>query len=470
MKGDFSRNTHRPASQYSRVLMQQGRVQIDADWNEQTSILLDYMRALTRDLFGDHAGPAEDCGFRVVTSADKASMTAPEIALLKKDNDVQIRRGRYYAGGIPVENAEVMRYDEQLGASLEDALPENLLQRSWLAYLDVWEDYVSADQDARIREVALGRADTCGRARVNWRVRVMIDPEADNPLAALERQSLALIKVEARKTEAEESLCSIDPDARYRGPENQLYRIEIQNGSEGANPPTFKWSRDNGAITFPVIQSTGSTLKLAHLGRDEATGLAVGDWVELIDDARLAAFGVGQMAQVSAVDPHEHVVDLKLPEPTSSLRNYSEAEAAQLHAILRRWDHRGDAAEKGKGVIVAKPGLEIELEDGIIAIFKAGDFRPGDYWYIPARVLTGDVEWESLPGAGGFRPPDGPHHVYAPLALGKAGGGVEDLRCRIARLPCVAAAPAAEAVEVGDIVRDVAKPPSTRKGRTKDDG
>jgi hypothetical protein len=33
MKGDFTRNTFVPSKSFSRVLMQQGRVQLDADWN-----------------------------------------------------------------------------------------------------------------------------------------------------------------------------------------------------------------------------------------------------------------------------------------------------------------------------------------------------------------------------------------------------------------------------------------------------
>ena len=38
MKGDFSRQTYKKAKHYSGVLMQQGRVQLDADWNEQQAI------------------------------------------------------------------------------------------------------------------------------------------------------------------------------------------------------------------------------------------------------------------------------------------------------------------------------------------------------------------------------------------------------------------------------------------------
>ena len=50
MKGDFSRNTFDPGNHYSAVLMQQGRVQVDADWNEQAAIGLHYLRRLAADL------------------------------------------------------------------------------------------------------------------------------------------------------------------------------------------------------------------------------------------------------------------------------------------------------------------------------------------------------------------------------------------------------------------------------------
>ena len=64
MKGDFSRLTFDPARQFSRVLMQQGRVQLDADWNEQSSLLLHHLRVLARALVGPYGGVEQEA-FRV---------------------------------------------------------------------------------------------------------------------------------------------------------------------------------------------------------------------------------------------------------------------------------------------------------------------------------------------------------------------------------------------------------------------
>jgi hypothetical protein len=56
MNGDISRDTFRPWRQYSSVRLQQGRVQLDADWNEQVDIALSRERTITRDGAGCRAG------------------------------------------------------------------------------------------------------------------------------------------------------------------------------------------------------------------------------------------------------------------------------------------------------------------------------------------------------------------------------------------------------------------------------
>jgi len=52
MKGDFARVTFDPTRHYSQVFQQQGRVLLEADWNEQGNIQLHLLRSLIRDLLG----------------------------------------------------------------------------------------------------------------------------------------------------------------------------------------------------------------------------------------------------------------------------------------------------------------------------------------------------------------------------------------------------------------------------------
>ena len=91
MKGDFTRVTFDPSKNYCRVLMQQGRVTLDADANEQTAILLHYLRTLARDLIGPYAAPGADPGFQL--GFDDV-------------NKLTISAGRYYVDGILVTNDE----------------------------------------------------------------------------------------------------------------------------------------------------------------------------------------------------------------------------------------------------------------------------------------------------------------------------------------------------------------------------
>ena len=70
-----------------------------------------------------------------------------------------------------------------------------------------------------------------------------------------------------------------------------------------------------------------------------------------------------------------------------------------------------------------REGEWLPLEDGVEVRFEPSQDRPrvyrrGDYWLIPARVLTGDVEWpRGRQGQPLKRRPHGVRYHYAPLAL-----------------------------------------------------
>ena len=54
MSGDYSRVRFDPRIDLSGVLMQQGRVQLDSDWNEWVAVLDRRLRAESVDTFGVH--------------------------------------------------------------------------------------------------------------------------------------------------------------------------------------------------------------------------------------------------------------------------------------------------------------------------------------------------------------------------------------------------------------------------------
>jgi uncharacterized protein DUF6519 len=65
MSGDFSRLTFDPTRHYDSVLLQQGRPQLDADWNEQRAIDAHRRELEGRDVIGQHGAPRVHAGFAV---------------------------------------------------------------------------------------------------------------------------------------------------------------------------------------------------------------------------------------------------------------------------------------------------------------------------------------------------------------------------------------------------------------------
>src|SRR4029453_342455 len=106
MKGDFTRLTFRPVNHFSGVLLQQGRVQVDADWNEQVGIGRHREETTSVDVIGARGGPMHDAGF-ALTCEGSSLLTdcAPE--------DIRIGRGRYYVDGTLCENDEEVPLDTQ---------------------------------------------------------------------------------------------------------------------------------------------------------------------------------------------------------------------------------------------------------------------------------------------------------------------------------------------------------------------
>lgn len=110
MKGDFSR-LPAPRGPYSGVWMQQGRVQLDQDWNEQLVLDAERTRSALRDLVGSGGAPASDPGFRVRArggihfSGDTELHAEVEPAFTGVELTVEVRvlLGEWECGGVLVQ-------------------------------------------------------------------------------------------------------------------------------------------------------------------------------------------------------------------------------------------------------------------------------------------------------------------------------------------------------------------------------
>ncbi|MGP4090069.1 DUF6519 domain-containing protein, partial [Streptomyces sp. KR55] len=341
-----------------------------------------------------------------------------------------------------------------------DRLPSPA-QSPFVVYLHVWERSVTAAEDPALREVALGAAmpDTTARVKVVWQVLPLSlaaleieepDPSKEVVRAAFarwaQRRSAPSARLAARSERpdhADEDPCLVKPDARYRGPENQLYRVEVHAGGE-AKDATFKWSRENGSVVFPVDELDGTWVQLATLGHDEKLDLDVGDHVEFTDTAHASRLEPLPLLRVEELDLPGRRVRLSA-EPAPGV-----GRLPHLHPFLRRWDHHEGPKRKGRttalrgGAVPVTEGEWLPLEDGVEVYFaKGGSYRTGDHWIIPARTATGSVEWPADPARRPLlQAPAGIARHYAPLALIKGEGSAVDLR--LAFGPLASSMPAAD--------------------------
>jgi hypothetical protein len=295
----------------------------------------------------------------------------------------------------------------------------------------VYERHVSASEDDSLREVALLGPDTSSRAVITWYIRTLVIDDSLLKLAktapvwpfverdawyvALNLRLRTGVRMRAEAVGSESmNPCIIAPDARYRGTENRLFRVEIHgdgSAEHGPQKPTLKWSRDNGSIVYPIRRVTGPTVHLGSLGRDPRTQICVNDWVEVVDDDGAIRNEFHPLLQVVDVVPAEMAVVLdRAPDGAIGTD-------PTKHPILRRW--ASDLIE----IEPPQSGKKawIELSDGVQVDFSRvaqplAGFRPGDYWLIPTRTAEGELLWpRDSNGEARDLPPNGVDHHYAPL-------------------------------------------------------
>ncbi|AXG81898.1 DUF6519 domain-containing protein [Streptomyces paludis] len=482
MHGDFSRRTYRPEEHYVAVASQQGRVLLDAESNEQADLGLSADRSLAADLIGRHGGPGD--GFRIEYSAEsegeKASLTIaagryyvdgiavdatrPEpLPAVDEYGGRPTDAGHDHAGhALPDTAAKKPVVGQRTASAKAEATADEgteagrwtywdqpyayrdlerdadeLPSGPFLAYLRVHDRLVTAVQDPLLRETALGSAlpDTTARVRVDWEVLPLElqrsrqrDPaRAFAEWVATQQDRTCRLAARAeRPARVEDDPCLVAPDARYRGPENQLYRVEIHRGGE-AGEASYKWSRENGSVVLPLTGIDDAWATLEALGRDGKFDLDIGTFVEVCDDASVGRGEIFDLLQVVEVDLPGRRVRLSA-EPDRTVGRHRGR-----HPHLRRWDQperrRRGAPRLEGGAVKLVEGEWIDLEDGAQVYFApCGQYASGDYWTFAARTITGAVEW---PTDAAGRPllacPEGVAYHYAPLAW-ISGGNALDLR------------------------------------------
>ncbi|MCI0537620.1 MAG: DUF6519 domain-containing protein [Verrucomicrobiales bacterium] len=531
MSGDYTRKTFDPRKQYVGVLMQQGRVQLDADWNEEQSIRQYRDETEARDVIGGCGAPLAGGGFALSSTVDGRDLIIspgrmyvdgilcelrplPVPASLVASSSNQVQLESLYVDGYPLASGHwielfasqenllsspasgtLLRIDEideeNVRITIEGTLPDfsspatDLRLRRvttfltqldfpnpgidgiagsplvpiasppgdlalpagvYLAYLDVWHREVTALDDPLIREVALGGPDTSTRLKTTCQVRLLsVAVSSPSAVACVtefpEWEELILpssgrLNARTRAPSPEEDPCQLAPSAGYRLLENQLYRVEIQDGGDRTQA-TFKWSRDNGSVETQIVEidpADGRRVSVSTVGKDEVLGFQPGHWVEIIDDEAELKGNPHPLVQIDEVSPGEKLItlttDISAHRGTArKLRRWDQGSSVNADGVISLT--AGDAANEGW----------VELEGGIQIQFDEGTYRSGDFWLIPARTVTGEIEWPPFQTPNSHpipQPPFGIHHHYCRLALievaADASLTIHDCRCRFPSL------------------------------------
>ncbi|WP_243073657.1 DUF6519 domain-containing protein [Microbacterium sp. SS28] len=443
---------------HSGVVLQQGRLLLDGDWNELVAILERRLRANVADL----DGPGPQPGIQGTAAVSK--VTPDAFALTLAAGDLAIGRGRLYADGLLAENhggapddtfdpilaesfgSGAVTYSTQPYLPAPPALPKT---GTHLVYLDVWQREVTHLEDPGLIERAVG-VDTTARSQTVWQVKHFAVPAGTTcgtPDDALKGWGESIAPSGARLTVetiavVDDEPCELPPTGGYRGLEHQTYRVEIHDpGTLGT--ATFKWSRDNASVASPILEvlDAGATVRPASLGKDDVLGFHDGDWVEILDDERELWGKPGEIRRIEIDDAEGTItlvgsalpVDLQLTIP----------DAASRHLRIRRWDQVGvvqntaggtvvDLDQAGATGVIPVPAVatdRVVLEHGLVVGFSSagGSFRTGDHWIVPARAA------DASGGAVGAdplleeAPPLGIHHHYVRLGILTA-AGVTDCR------------------------------------------
>lgn len=430
MGSDRARVSYDEQRQYRAVVMQQGRVTVEADWNEAEQIVNEEMRKEALDFVGPSGTP--DDGYRVIQTG-----SAPNPPF-----DFSVNNGTMYVGGLRAFLAAPVQYSSQLDwlDHLGDpdwvdpsALANRRMKREFI-YLYLREQEVSAVEDSVLREVALGGPDTAQRLRLVQHI-VRLGTEATDcatALAAAEKtwaaeglnfddRTMRLLPAGTLQASFQDPGTTPDPcepqaHGGYLGADNQLIRIQIS----GSNKLT--WGFDDASFLYRVTVVDNQTLQLQARPVDDFHKPRANQTVEVLrsaaqlsatDTTDYVATATGIVATLAApYVPDTQRITLPAPLPPE----YLDPKQTPV-VFLRVWEEE-KAFTPGTPVVLGQTGLQVTLQ-----ATGAEPFHIGDYWLIAVRPST-PTEIYPHRYLEAPQPPDGPRLWVCPLAVIEWNNGI----------------------------------------------
>ncbi|MFZ1467454.1 MAG: DUF6519 domain-containing protein [Paracoccaceae bacterium] len=325
------------------------------------------------------------------------------------------------------------------------ALPQAAGQ--YLAVLLSTDMPVTALDDPLLREVAFDGPDTAYRDRTIWQISLVSRTAllalgyaaADLTCPALAKgfdpliagRAAGAMRARAELSDLGAGPCTLPPAAGYRSLDNLLFRVEIHHGGD-QGAARYKWSRENAIHRTRYREIDAGVLVVDSSGRDEMTALRTGDWIEIRSTAVMNGRTPGFFARIDeVVGQRVSLAELRDPVTLAPLLSNGLPDTDQLprDAFVIRWE--GGLPVKVSDALAGWAALE----SGVQVRFDAGQYLTDDHWTIPARAVSGDVEWPRNPvnGAPLPQPAQGPRRDYAALAwltLDAAGAWTVTEDCR----------------------------------------
>ncbi|WP_158860373.1 DUF6519 domain-containing protein [Lunatibacter salilacus] len=490
MKGDFSRITGIKAKRkhYSGLLKQQGRVQLDSDWNELISIIAHQRGIRTIDAIGECGAPIHNSGFEILH---------PGGGLLPED--LLIAAGRFYVGGLLCETtpgsklpvrgfpspSEISVDDTKIdGVSLaidhwvqllSDEQPEGIIARvtaigagtitlsqnvssfasdnhpklrllllysqqpdypgsgtytpiagqTDLFYLDVWERHVTVIEDPELREVALAGPDTDTRSKIMAQVKLLANVGNIGCGDQIDQwNSLAKAPNGRLTTRPVDVVAPANP---------------CQLGESGGF-----LGLENRLYRVEIHDPSASGIPSFKWSRDNASyAYPIQDFFHDGGGVNYNKISLGQNGK-DAILKIKELDWIEVSEDFADLSDDSRGTFAQVLKVegnLLTLDtnvtlhrdrplpkiRRWDTSNQRPDELTdIVTGASYQLEDGIEIEFSGTEFKTGDYWCFSARTLTGEIEILDKEA------PMGVKHHYCRLGMvtGLVGGGVEIEDCR----------------------------------------
>ena len=431
MGSDRARVSYDPERQYRSVVLQQGRVSLESDWNEAWQIAAEEQRRQALDLVGP-SGALGD-GFRIALERAKdGEGDADEDDL--DGADFWVHAGTLYLGGVRASLPHCLRYSRQgewQGRPHAEELDRTAGRQHELVYLGLHEQEVSAEEDEALSDVALGGRDTAHRTRLIQRIGRLPLRSGSREEAAEEAHkhwherglhwdrvegrldSLARLQVHVSQPD---EVIGFEETGGQAGAENQLIRVQITDDGR------VVWGYDNASQLYRIGIGDGKTVTLKRAPRDVYHYPKRNQAVEVLLPA--VALGDGQWiaAHTGFVTTLAEKYDPDTGRLTlaDDLPAHDRAVSAESALFLRVWERVLDLA----------PGRPLELAGTGLAIELTGEsFHPGDYWTFSLRPGSAQYVFPARIHRTP-QPPDGPRRWVSPLALISWEGHakVQDLR------------------------------------------